>query len=248
MRLGRSRAGAAEVAAHEDEQESTPYELAAIELLTVDGSMSGWIATDGARTSDWLNATDAAAIHGLRPHDAAQPVPPYPGAQPPTSVDRDRIVWVIPPPLPANRHLRLHRRRMRVRIELDAYDIVGQVHVRPGADAGDAIMRGTRTMVPLTDVEVRSRVDPSDCVMPPVLIVNATHVLRLISDGPRRSVPAADSAPVVATAPATTSDPASAASAATESAGHALVVLLEAGVIDVVEFQQMRARIGGTTP
>jgi hypothetical protein len=246
MRLGRSRAAAAEVAAPEDEQESTPYELAAIELLTVDGSMWGWIATDGARTSDWLNATDAAAIHGLRPSDAAQLVPPYPEAQPPTSVDRDRIVWVVPPPLPANRHLRLHRRRMRVRIELDGYDVVGQVHVRPGADANDAILRGTRVMVPLTDVEVRSHDDPSDGVARPVLIVNATHVRRLISDGPRRAA-----APPPEDRPTTASEPApvparSAAPLPTESPGHALVVLLEAGIIDVVEFQAMRARIGTT--
>lgn len=244
MRLGRSRAAAAEVAAPEDGHESTPYELAAIELLTVDGSMSGWIATDGARTSDWLNATDAAAIHGMRPSDAAQPVPPYPEAQPPTSVDRDRIVWVVPPPLPANRHLRLHRRRMRVRIELDGYDVVGQVHVRPGADADDAILRGTRVMVPLTDVEVRSHDDPSSGVVRPVLIVNATHVRRLVSDGPRRSAPVADPTPTVA--PVATSVPATVGPAPTESPGHALVVLLEAGIIDVVEFQQLRARIGGT--
>lgn len=243
MRLGRGRVAAAEVVAPDDEQESTPYELAAIELLTVDGSMSGWIATDGERTSDWLNATDAAAIHGLRPHDAAQPVPPYPEAQPPTSVDRDRIVWVVPPPLPANRHLRLHRRRMRVRIELDGYDIVGQVHVRPGADANDAILRGTRAMVPLTDVEVRSHDDTSDCVVRPVLIVNATHVLRLISDGPRRTAAAPQSEPVTAAPPAPAPPP-PAAPLTAESPGHALVVLLEAGIIDVVEFQLIRARIG----
>ena len=246
MRLGRSRAAVAEVAAFEDEREPMPYELAAVELLTVDGSMSGWIATDGARTSDWLNATDSAAIHGLRPSDAAPSAPPYPEEQRPTPVNRDRIVWVVPPPLPANRHLRLHRRRMRVRIELDGYDLVGQVHVRPGADANDAILRGTRVMVPLTDVEVRPHDDPSGAVVRPVLIVNATHVRRLISDGPRSA--AVSPSPVPANAPASGSAPATdVAAPPTESPGHALVVLLEAGIIDVVEFQAMRARIGATT-
>lgn len=241
MRLGRNRVAAAEAAAFEDEQESAPYELAAIELLTVDGSMSGWIATDGARTSDWLNATDSAAIHGLRPSDAAPSVPPYPQEDRPTSVNRDRIVWVVPPPLPANRHLRLHRRRMRVQIEIDGYDIVGQVHVRPGADANDAILRGTRVMVPLTDVEVRPHRDPSGGLVRPVLIVNATHVRRLISDGPRRAAMNSTPEPASAIAPA-----ADRAALPTE-AGHALVILLEAGIIDVVEFQAMRARIGATT-
>lgn len=237
MRLGRSRVAAAEIAAPEAGQESTPYELAAVELLTVDGAMTGWIATDGARTSDWLNATDEARVHGLQPLGEAQSVPPNPALPVPTPVARDRIVWVVPPPLPANRHLRLHRRRMRVRIELDGYDVVGQVHVRPGADANDAILRGTRAMVPLTDVEIRSHEDPSDCVVRPVLIVNATHVRRLVSDGPRRApVPSEPEAEAAAPAPPSTPLPA-------ESPGHALVVLLEAGVIDVLEFQAMRARI-----
>lgn len=246
MRLGRSRAAAAKIVVPEGDPEATPYELAAIELLTVDGPMSGWIATDGARTSDWLNAADAAEIHGLRPHDAAQPVP-YPEARPPTPVERDRIVWVVPPPLPANRHLRLHRRRMRVRIELDGYDVVGQVHVRPGADANDAILRGTRAMVPLTDVEVRAHDDPSNSVVRPVLIVNASHVRRLISDGPRRAEAPPEPGPSPAPAPAAESSPAPDPEPA-ESPSHALVVLLEAGIIDLVEFQAMRARISAGTP
>lgn len=243
MRLGRNRVAAAEAVAYEDGHESTPYELAAVELLTVDGRMSGWIGTEGARTSDWLNATDAATIHGLRPHDAAQSAPPTSEPHPPTSIDRDRIVWVVPPPLPANRHLRLHRRRMRLRIELDGYDVVGQVHVRPGADANDAMLRGARAMVPLTDVEVRSQDDPSDCMQFPVLIVNATHVRRLISDGPRRASAPDPERPVAVTqAPDPGPGPMS-----IESPGHALVVLLEAGIIDVVEFQAMRARVGATS-
>ncbi|HEX7068753.1 MAG TPA: hypothetical protein VF295_11260, partial [Candidatus Limnocylindria bacterium] len=111
----------------------------------------------------------------------------------------------------------------------------GQVHVRPGADASDAILRGTRAMVPLTEVEVRSLGDPPEVAQHPVLIVNATHVLRLVSDGPRRQEPEPE--PVAATPPA--ASPA----LPVESPGHALVVLLEAGIIDVIEFQAMRARI-----
>lgn len=256
MRLGWSRAAVAEQVEgdgqvdRDEQQDSTPYELAAIELLTVDGSMAGWIATEGARTSDWLNGLDHAPIHGLGPRDGAQTAPPSLPIGSPVALERDRIVWVIPPPLPANRHLRLHRRRVRVRIELDDYHVVGQVHVRPGADANDSILRGTRVMVPLTDVEVTTRDEAHAVEFMPVLIVNATHVRRLIADGSHSTAPARDPAPVPpATPPVPPPTPVAEASEARapqtpESPGHALVVLLEAGVIDVVEFQQMRARIG----
>jgi len=98
-------------------------------------------------------------------------------------------------------------------------------------------------MVPLTDVEIRSHEDPAQCVVRPVLIVNAAHVRRLISDGPQRA--STSSEPEVA---ATSAEPPASPMAATgsviaETPAHALVVLLEAGVIDVPEFQAMRARI-----
>jgi hypothetical protein len=137
---------------------------------------------------------------------------------------------------------------MRVRIELDGHDVVGQVHVRPGADANDAILRGMRAMVPLTEVEIRSHADPSDCVIRPVLIVNAMHIQRLIADGPRRSTPTTEPSPAASTASLGAGVAPAAGTAPAESPGHALVVLLEAGIIDVVEFQQMRARLGEAAP
>lgn len=251
MRLGRSRAAAAEVVGTDDERLSAPYELAAVELLTVDGTWFGWIATDGARTSDWLNARDVASVHGLQPRDGGEPVASHPAsALPPTAIDREQILWVVPPPLPANRHLRLHRRRVRVNLELEGYEVIGQVHVRPGADANDAILRATRVMVPLTDVVVRSIADPADAVARPVLIVNAAHVQRLVMDGPGPAsehattddeLRGSEVAPTVSTPAGDVPDPE--APVPVESPGHALVVLLEAGIIDVIEFQAMRARI-----
>jgi hypothetical protein len=259
--------------------EAPPYELAVIELRTVTGSVMGWIATEGERTSDWLNSRPRIPLHGLV--DAARvsadaPLPPPPdGTATPTEVARDEVIWVVPPPLPPNRHLRLHRRRVLVHLELDEWEVSGQAHVRPGADAIDQVMRGSRDMVPLTDVQVVSRTDPDQGCVLPVLVVNRRHVGRVVEDRPHASsavpgpvaTPSSDgvSDPRLAwllpdeTEPADQpADPPTAAESdegegPPESSGPpsgpeathaALSLLLEAGVIDVVEFQSIRARIG----
>jgi hypothetical protein len=269
------------------ETEDAPYELAAIELLTMDGRFTGWIATEGDRTSDWLNKHAQVPLHGLVDGAGADAGTPSPGATDaaaasPSPLDRERLIWVVPPPLPPNRHLRLHRRRVLVHIELDDFEISGQAHVRPGADAIDQVLRGPRDMVPLTDVQIVSRRDPGEGTDLPVLIVNRRHVRRVVIDAPHVSagVPepethAADGAsldPRVALLKAEAAEPAAAhaerdtlpaqpvapaasvaeAPAPSEVSGvelltSALTLLLEAGLIDVVEFQSIRARISSET-
>jgi hypothetical protein len=263
MRFGWGRGAAAIDAGDEQATESAPYELAGIELLTDEGRFVGWIATEGQRTSDWLNTNAVIPVHGLAeaPEAAdASLVPPATdvSSQSPTLLERDRVVWAVPPPLPANRHLRLHRRRVLVHLELDEHEISGQAHVRPGADAVDQLLRGTRDMVPLTDVQVVSRDDRAAGFALPVLVVNRVHVRRVVVDTlevPAAESPAASDTPVstaeplasTAEPPATTRPMDAPASAVDEGDGDpirdALVTLLEAGVIDVVEFQSIRARI-----
>lgn len=251
MRFGRSRATAAAAMVHEaaTPEPATPYELAAVELMTMDGPMRGWIATEGARTSDWLNSLEEAPIHALAHEDTDGPVP-SPLAVPAETMARDRIIWVVPPPLPPNRHLRLHRRRVRVELELDSATVIGHVHVRPGADASDWVLRGTRSMLPLTEVEIHPGGGAAYRLVP-VLVVNTKHVTRMAAEGgnrrgiteagqPGRAQGAASAAPSAPTAPTV---PAAMPASAVNEAGHALVVLLEAGVIDVMEFQQFRARM-----
>lgn len=274
MRFGWSQSSVAEVVDERPDgpghlESPTPYDLAAIELLTTDGRLAGWISTEGERTSDWLNQHDELPIHGLTERDRAAAEP----SSLPTSkvdlVERDRIVWAVPPPLPPNRHLRLHRRRMLVHLELEHHEVSGQVHVRPGADAADAVLRGTRTMVPLTEVEIVSRDNPEDRCLLPVVIVNATHVRRIVTDARKQlaDAPVADSSPaseLVALRlealgldvplpetpePTPSAEPATSTVGATEpeaieQAKAALVTLLDAGVIDIVEFQSMRLRLG----
>lgn len=273
MRFAWSRASEADAGEGEPSLEVAPYELAAVELLTDEGRRVGWIATQGQRTSDWLNANADVPVLGLTAADDETAVePPSLPAASPESLARDRIIWAVPPPLPANRHLRLHRRKVLVHLELDDWEVSGQAHVRPGADATDQMLRGTREMVPLTEVQVISRADRGEGVALPVLIVNRRHVRRVVVDTPHQSAavppPVETAAPVEAAAPAAVAaEPApldpnqtpvpQAAGAPIESGADlvhsALLILLETEVIDVVEFQSIRARmaaagIGVPTP
>jgi hypothetical protein len=268
FRWGRSTPESLDIGASED----APYELAAIELLTTDGRFTGWIATEGDRTSDWLNEHAQVPVHGLAAvanSDGSATSPPAPEAAvaSPSHVERGRLIWAVPPPLPSNRHLRLHRRRVLVDLELDEHEVSGQVHVRPGADAADQLLRGTRDLVPLTEVQVVSRRDPGESFSVPVLIVNRQHVRRVVEDrvdapshvsaipasgavdpdDPRLAFlglvepdPPASEAPPTAAEESEPSDP---VVSGADDLQHALQLLLDAGVVDVVEFQSFRARI-----
>lgn len=267
MRFAWSRTSADDTSDDAPTDESaTVAQLAAVELRLDDGTREvGWIDTGGQRTSDWLNGHPEIPMYG-RTADAgvAAAGPPDPASTPATSLERDRIVWVVPPALPPNRHLRLHRRRVLVHLELDDHEVSGQAHVRPGADAIDQVLRGTRDLIPLTDVQLASRADPGNGVALPVLIVNRRHVHRVVEDAPHASAPVPDPAQeadpsdpriawlVAGTAPAAPiageADPPGEPSERSDPSGieilqQALALLLDAGVIDVVEFQSIRARI-----
>ena len=273
MRFAWGRAEAADQATSDASDEQAPFELAAVELLTAHGLRAGWIATQGQRTSDWLNGHAQVPVYGLsEPGQTQAGDPPRVPSERPDTVPRDSIIWAVPPPLPPNRHLRLHRRRMLVHLELDEWEVSGQVHVRPGADATDQVLRGTREMIPLTEVQIVSRDNRAEGASVPVIIVNRSHVRRIVVDQPHASAPVpapVDSGAValrlaalgvtpdaaaredvsaeVPTPPAgATDDPAAAAApidTADDLVRSALDVLLEVGVIDVVEFQSMRARV-----
>lgn len=228
-------------------------ELASIQLLLADGEARVcWVDTDGQRTSDWLNARSTVPV---RAHAGGDDTTEHE-----EELDRSRIVWVVPPALPPNRHLRLHRRRVLVHLELDDYEVSGQAHVRPGADAVDQVLRGTRDLVPLTDVQVVSRGEPGEGMALPVLIVNRTHVRRLSEEATHASAPVpepvdeADPRIALLSLLDAPEPPAADAGEESESASppepsgiellqSAVTILLDAGVIDVVEFQSIRARI-----
>ena len=156
--------------------------LVPVELYTVQGRQFAWIRSGGERTSDWLNHADSLRLAGLTelPLTGSIAEPSMPDADMPTT---DRLaadlVLVVPPALPPNRHLRLHRRIEEVHLELDNFALVGRVHIRPGAQAGDYLLRGNRRFVPVTRVQLTYTGETTFRRELPVVIVNVSHVTML---------------------------------------------------------------------
>lgn len=229
-----------------------PFELAAIDLTLLDGRRLGWIATDGARTSDWMNENREVVVYGMREiplaTDLADPGLPGDAERDTHRLDRNEIVFAVPPPLPPNRHLRLHRRRVLIQLDIGNYRIGGQLHVRPGADAGDYVLRSSRTMVPLTEVELVHDGEPEFHRLLEVLIINARHVTRMVQGdrlasrpAPQAVVPAVESRPAAPVA-ALPARPGVVGGDGTEVL-WALRTLLDANLLSIEEFQAKRAEL-----
>lgn len=208
MRFALSAArGGEDVATAPDDPGTTvdARELAPIDVFTTDGREIGWIAPSGERTSDRLNREKELAVYA----PVATPIgemSDWPAA--PESIDEalwarrdlEQLIFVVPPPLPPNRHLRLHRRIQDVSMSIGPWRIRGRAHVRPGAEAGDFLLRGSRRFVPLTQVELLREADPPFGVQLEVLIVNVSHVTEFAMPGRERharplGIQAAEAAP-----------------------------------------------------
>jgi len=169
--------------------------LAELEVYTETRRLVGWIAPEGERTSDWINRANELELIGAVETGLAderpQLVEPGAGATR-TKVPAAEIIFAVPPSLPQGRHLRLHRRVMRVRFQMDGYQLSGKIHVRPGAEVGDYLLRSSRIFVPITDAELVHQRDPEFVRLLPVAIMNARYVSRIhLFDGSSESTPAA---------------------------------------------------------
>ncbi len=257
MRIGwAARPPEAPTEAHDSDGSAAsahPFELAAADLTTTRGRFTGWIATDGQRTSDWLNHNGELVVRGMSAvgptDDLADPSLAVASGLTEHRLQAHELLFLIPPPLPANRHLRLHRRKVRVHLEMGDYRVVGQLHVRPGASAGDYVLRSSRSMVPLTEVELVHVGEPEFRRTLAVLIINARHVTRMQDADQRRrqgsAVPARPPSPALtglrppsSSRPAPVARPQPAADALS-----ALRLLLDAGLLDITEFQTKRAQL-----
>lgn len=246
-----------------DQASSHPFELAAVDLTTVTGRWTGWIATDGDRTSDWLNHSSELLIRGMSEVALADDLD-EPGLAVASGLTEHRLrpeelLFLVPPPLPPNRHLRLHRRQVRIHLDMGDYHVSGQLHVRPGANATEYALRSSRTMIPLTEVELVHRGDPEFRRLESVLIVNARHVTHMRESEERgRPLATASTASsagpepsAAGTTPSVSSNgevPQQRHGLVTRDALAALRVLLDAGVLNVAEFQAKRAELLARPP
>ncbi|MDQ2933363.1 MAG: hypothetical protein M3R49_00010 [Chloroflexota bacterium] len=222
-----------------------PFELSVIDLVTSSGRVLAWIVSNGRRTSDWLNEGHTLRVRGsqrIAVDDTQAVPPPTPTDSEEQEIEAADVLFVIPPPLPANRHLRLHRRRVHVELQLDGFVISGQAHVRPGAEVGRHIFQSGRRFVPLTDVELVSTGEPAFSWTLPVVIINSGHVEEI--RGVTMAQPIEESAAeVVDEELAQVELPEEAPVSRNAILVTALELLLEAGVIDLVEFQEKRAAL-----
>jgi hypothetical protein len=168
--------------------------LAELEVITANAHLRGWIAPEGERTSDWMNRGEEIELIGATHEPLPEPSGPLADADPSSGRLRlavAEILFAVPPTLPVGRHLRLHRRVHGIHFESGDYNVHGRIHVRPGAQVGDYLLRSNRVFVPITDVDLEHRGEPRFRRRLPVLIVNARHVSRLYSGEGGRAVSAA---------------------------------------------------------
>jgi len=227
-----------------------PFELSVIDLVTGTGRLMAWIVSNGRRTSDGMNEGDTLRVRGsqrIELADTQAVPPPTPTDSEEEEIDAADVIFVIPPPLPANRHLRLHRRRVHVELQLKGFVISGQAHVRPGAEVGRHIFHSGRRFVPLTDVELVSTEEPAFSWTLPVVIVNAAMVEEIrgiaLAQPIEASALEASTAEAVDAVLAETEVPEEAPASRNAILVTALELLLEAGVMDLVEFQEKRAAL-----
>jgi hypothetical protein len=229
--------------------------LAKLEIYTPDRRLLGWIAPEGERTSDWMNRGQeiellAAVELGLAGDAADLPQPQ--GEATRLRVPSLEVLFAVPPSLPQGRHLRLHRRVVRISFELGDYDLSGRIHVAPGADPGENLLRSSRTFVPITDAELIHYADPPFTRSFTTLIVNARNVSRvhLGESTPRRPLRPPQRVPPAPSADEVSGDdlvgslgPIEPVAGIVHRALSELAALHRDGLIDDAEFEAKRAEI-----
>jgi hypothetical protein len=167
---------------------STAMELAAdlapIELYTADSRIVGWIAANGRRVTDLLNAQDELRLWQPSPGPIESPdsgpAPSLDEAGEWQSLVTDQMILAMPPEWRASRQLRLHRKLRRVALTAGPFSVTGNLHMAPGAEPGpDLLIRGPR-FLPLTEAYILHNGEPPFEHVVSVVIVNTVHVSQMV--------------------------------------------------------------------
>jgi hypothetical protein len=164
-------------------------DLAPIELYTAESRIVGWIAANGRRVTDLLN--DEGELRLWRPSPGPLSAPETEGGAVPASpADADsggewqtllseRVILAMPPEWRASRQLRLHRKLRRVALSAGPFSVTGNLHLPPGAEAGEEYLLRAPRFLPLTESYILHNGEPPFEHVVSVVIVNTAHVTQL---------------------------------------------------------------------
>jgi hypothetical protein len=171
-------------------------DLAPIELYTADTRIVGWIAANGRRVTDLLNEDgelrlwrpspgpiDTAATQN-GPTSSDTPAAPSP-ADPEAagewqSLPTERVILAMPPEWRASRQLRLHRKLRRVAVTAGPFQVTGNLHLPPGAEAGPEYLHRAARFLPLTESYILHNGEPPFEHVVSVVIVSNLHIARIV--------------------------------------------------------------------
>jgi hypothetical protein len=170
-------------------------DLAPIELYTADTRIVGWIAANGRRVTDLLNAQDELRLWQPSPGPIEAPsavpssgVPVSAGLHGPNLDDSgewqslltERLILAMPPEWRASRQLRLHRKLRRVALSAGPFSVTGNLHITPGAEPGPDLLQHGPRFLPLTEAYILHNGEPPFEHVVSVVIVNTAHITQLV--------------------------------------------------------------------
>jgi hypothetical protein len=161
-------------------------DLAPIELYTADSRVVGWIAANGRRVTDLLNAQDELRLWQPSPGPIEAPTSPRDTAPDPgehgewQSLLTEQVILAMPPEWRASRQLRLHRKLRRVALSAGPFNVTGNLHIVPGAEPGPELLIHGPRFLPLTEAYILHNGEPPFEHVVSVVIVNTAHVAQLV--------------------------------------------------------------------
>lgn len=143
--------------------------LEPIQLFTSESRISGWIAPNGERVTDLLNAQPRLRVW----------VSTAAGQGSWESIDRDQVLLVAPPPHATQRQRRVHRSKHRVSATVGHYEAIGTAYLIPGIPLDPYLLRTRQAFLPMTGVWLRDTEDPAFEQQLDVAILNVGNLTQL---------------------------------------------------------------------
>ncbi len=166
-------------------------DLAPIELYTAASRIVGWISPNGMRVTDLLSTQDELRLWRPSPGplDAVHPPAVDTATVGAASGDENgewetlaaaRVILAMPPEWRASRQLRLHRKLRRVALVAGPFSVSGNLHLAPGAEAGEEFLLRAPRFLPLTECYILHNGEPPFEHVVSVVLVNTAHVGQIV--------------------------------------------------------------------